>query len=835
MSDPILDGFAARAAELAFDIRAYSEGAPPVITPPTQAPARPDFSDNAKAFYFADTYLPREKCKAIAVGEDGWLDDVAPLAGEDFEVAAGTDLTLAANLALGSIIVYGTLRFSEGAYVTFDTIVIMPGGSLEIPQNFTGVFLSTEIDRARDPLLRSRGVISFGKVRMAGARKSAYRPILTPLQAGETRFEVGPAVARDDVTIDGPLTGAPVITPKPSNWQVGDVILLGADASQTPDHGKHPEEFREIKSIIEMPDGSAIVEIDAPSAYSHAPDTRSHLVSAALERLPTSHAHWFAKSFAVNFSRSCVFRNEDPDAAREVKGYFGIYSSDTVIDHVALERLGRTDVRYIDADRNYSFVSEAEIDPNDPAPNVLHRDPIVIDTGERDLDRRVKSTGLSVWSGRLGPVANDVGGSSLGYGVNCRMSAVDIIKPTIANTVGAGFASTTGLEVGDLAQGYIGSVWGANTTGRDMQFKGGDPAAGSGFVHGRALNVFEMIVSSCENPNGNSTRYNPDDALDSVETALYADDAFEFLYDADAKRGAIHTAQFGCYVISCVVGFEYHKGGAREDRTCLNSVVARSLGWNTNAPVAIRYSRHYSIPQTVAIAPSRGNHAGIVFERSHGMFVIAPTLLGFTYPFKIKREDDVTADIAIRVSGAVIKDAAGNDVEPVAAGLLPIEVVASDTLFSTSNVINETTEVVDLNYDPRSIDMSGLEVVSRSAIGDFSSHFGAGEDGKIEAEHLIQKTIRDGWVYRDPDTSEYFTTFRTPAPNPMGEKFLALDLPFVFDAHTMDTRIKPAIPNFGDAETVRSESLASAIESMQAPIGKSTVRKLRRLEPLQPL
>ena len=119
----------------------------------------------------------------------------------------------------------GTLIFStnQSTKLTLDTLVVTPGGTLTIgtvdnpiPANITAEVDFTAngpIDTTFDPTQLSRGLIFHGVASIHGAVKTAFVPLAGDAMAGNTDLTFASAV--------------------PSNWQVGDKIVL---TGTYPDH-----------------------------------------------------------------------------------------------------------------------------------------------------------------------------------------------------------------------------------------------------------------------------------------------------------------------------------------------------------------------------------------------------------------------------------------------------------------------------------------------------------------------------------------------------------------------------------------------------------------------
>ena len=149
-----------------------------------------------------------------------WAFGQAPQAGAMVNIPAGYTVTYNVNGAsqLKWLRVNGALTLSttQSTKLALDTLVVSPQGTLTIgtasnpiPANITvevDFTANGPIDTTWDPTRLSRGLISHGVVSIHGAVKTAFAPLAGNAAAGDTYLAFASAV--------------------PSNWQVGDKIVL---------------------------------------------------------------------------------------------------------------------------------------------------------------------------------------------------------------------------------------------------------------------------------------------------------------------------------------------------------------------------------------------------------------------------------------------------------------------------------------------------------------------------------------------------------------------------------------------------------------------------------
>ena len=258
---------------------------------------------------------------------DTWEAGVLPVGGDNIHVPTGLSLTvdIQSELGFGTLRVDGDIQFATDQDVTLklDTLIVTSTGSFEIgsetdrlPSEYKiKVIIANNgpIDRERDPLNISRGVILQGKTRIFGAEKSAYH-----------QLSAYPALGSSQISLES----------TPIGWVVGDTIAITAtkfrkkqknDASfQTED------ELRRIESI----NGNVIVlgdagnpELTAPLKFSHVP---------ANTKMPV---------FVANLTRNVVFATEGGDAVPpSQRGHFMVmHNPDTIIKGASFNFMGRTD------------------------------------------------------------------------------------------------------------------------------------------------------------------------------------------------------------------------------------------------------------------------------------------------------------------------------------------------------------------------------------------------------------------------------------------------------------------------------------------------------------
>ena len=196
--------------------------------------------------------VPRLGATSIAVRSGRWsdtrtwADGRVPGAGDDVLIVDGRDVTYDAASAapIHTVRVDGTLNFAVdvSTRLVVDTMVVAPIGGLTIGTAAApvapGVTAEIDfaddgpIDTAWDPYLFSRGLVSHGRVEITGAETTPYVALAQPAAAGDTAL---------------------VLQNVPTNWRVGDTIVLGGTSynasGSDADHSRFQDEILEITGV----------------------------------------------------------------------------------------------------------------------------------------------------------------------------------------------------------------------------------------------------------------------------------------------------------------------------------------------------------------------------------------------------------------------------------------------------------------------------------------------------------------------------------------------------------------------------------------------------------
>ncbi len=159
-----------------------------------------------------------------------WQGGKVPSAGAKVLIPNGITIRFDAimDFSLSTLRIDGHLRFAEtfSTRLKADTIVVYTTGALTIGteaapihDNVTATIMiadAGDIDRSWDPYGLSRGLISRGSVEMHGSAVTPYVALSVAPQAGDTELR---------------------LTSVPTNWRVGDeIVITGVDPS-APDYG----------------------------------------------------------------------------------------------------------------------------------------------------------------------------------------------------------------------------------------------------------------------------------------------------------------------------------------------------------------------------------------------------------------------------------------------------------------------------------------------------------------------------------------------------------------------------------------------------------------------
>lgn len=316
--------------------------------------------------------------------------------------------------------------FNTRLYV--DTILVNTGGTFQIGAAATPVetgltaeviFISWNglpIDRSWDPEEKSRGLISMGTVSIYGDSKTHVVPMTADALKGSTHL---------------------VLDSVPSNWQVGDSLVLPGSY------------FREISSAASTSQderititgisGNAIDFVTVPAstglAYDHVrprSDLRLHV---------------------ANLTRNVVFRSESP-ASTPLRGHMMMMmGGEVTVSNASLVDLGRTDkTRPLD-DRVVRCVIGGVLKACDGSGTQTDYS-VTVPAVSAVTNRRGRYAlhfhlnGISPGSPSPATVSGTVVDGTTGWGFVNHGSQVDFLNDVAYNFAGAGFVTEAGNELG---------------------------------------------------------------------------------------------------------------------------------------------------------------------------------------------------------------------------------------------------------------------------------------------------------------------------------------------------------------------------------------------------
>jgi hypothetical protein len=361
--------------------------------------------------------VPAAKATDIAAQDGKWSDPRTwkagrpPADGADALIPAGVTVTLdgVQQAGLHTLRVDGALRFAtdRNTGLTLDTLVIAPGGSLTIGTPAEPIADSVTaritfadrgpIDRAWDPTMLSRGLISHGTVSICGAGVTPHATLAQPAHRGDTTLELAEA---------------------PKHWKAGDRIVLTGTSAATPSQD-------ELLEVVAVNGGSVTVK---PLAYDHA---------SPAEGLRPHVGH---------LTRNVIFASQNTSDATRAGHVMFMHSPNVRVAFAAFENLGRTDkLKPIDdprLDADGRLVAGSGTNPRGRYAVHFHR------TGVTAAASPAQVTGCAVVNGP-------------GWGYVNHSSAVDFTDDVAFNVAGSAFVTEAGDETGtfrgNLAVRSVGS------------------------------------------------------------------------------------------------------------------------------------------------------------------------------------------------------------------------------------------------------------------------------------------------------------------------------------------------------------------------------------------
>jgi hypothetical protein len=287
--------------------------------------------------------LPAGEATHVALRSGNWSDPsnwsfgVRPSAGSKIWIPEGVTITYDVDWTtpIQSIRVDGTFRFSTttSTQLFVDTIAVLPTGVFEhgTPANPIGPNLVSSItftdagpiDRTADPTELGRGLISHGKVTIAGAEKSTQGWLrVNPLAGSRT------------------LSLATV----PAGWRIGDEIIIAGAKSRPVSVPSNPSVETPIQPTIAAEDevrrvvsiSGSTITLDRPLSFDHVPP--AGLLDAQGQPL---------RIYVANTTRSIRYRSANTSYANNADihrhGHVMLMHSDKVaVQFAEFRDLGRT-------------------------------------------------------------------------------------------------------------------------------------------------------------------------------------------------------------------------------------------------------------------------------------------------------------------------------------------------------------------------------------------------------------------------------------------------------------------------------------------------------------
>jgi hypothetical protein len=222
-------------------------------------------------------------------------------------IPAGATVLLSGAVAVDELRVEGTLIFDPAADVqlTATTILVGSTGSLVVrPEpgaTHEIVFRDLPIDTSVDLEQITHGLIVLGEVDVAGEAKTSYLNLASSIAAGDRTIE---------------------LTERPTNWAIGDRIVLPDSSPLSVHRGYDQREVRTITAIY-----GKVITLDRPVSFAH-------------EGIRDYQGNVIALPPIANLSRSVKFRSENPEG---IRGHTMFTEGAKVsIQYAELIELGRT-------------------------------------------------------------------------------------------------------------------------------------------------------------------------------------------------------------------------------------------------------------------------------------------------------------------------------------------------------------------------------------------------------------------------------------------------------------------------------------------------------------
>ena len=282
--------------------------------------------------------VPHSQATHIAVKNGSWFDTSTWQGGkiptDDAHVLIKEGVAVTYNdesdARLETIRVDGSLKFASNTdtKLLVDTFVVAPDGQLEIgsKDNPVDAGVKTQIiftadgaiDKAADPTLLSRGLISHGKARIYGADKTKFLTLQKEVAAGD-----------DVLVLNGP----------PKGWQVGDQIVLGGTDHKYGQSDEDNSRFQDEELTITKIDGNRV------SFTNNDITSGDNTVLRFDHQLPDIAEKDQLKLYVANTTRNISFETENADsvATQNRAHVMFMHNPDVVVENAGFYNLGRTD------------------------------------------------------------------------------------------------------------------------------------------------------------------------------------------------------------------------------------------------------------------------------------------------------------------------------------------------------------------------------------------------------------------------------------------------------------------------------------------------------------